>query len=155
MTLILSLKVSGECLWQIFGKADDSWLNRPDFLNKYKSINIYRFRFMQLSFPQKTLWCCCLIWRRAAIYWLMCDATHKPTSSMCGCVFLYLVLCVSQNSLHGSLRGGLHNLLDVVVLGLKERTMKWNHNGSSKTINKKKKRKEIIVGFFGLILVLK
>lgn len=36
--------------------------------------------------------------------------------------FLYLVLCVSQNSLHGSLSSGLDNLLDVVVLGLKDKT---------------------------------
>lgn len=28
------------------------------------------------------------------------------------------MLCVSKNTLHGSLRGGLHDLLDVIVFGL-------------------------------------
>lgn len=37
--------------------------------------------------------------------------------------FLYLVLCVSQDSLHGSLRCCLDNLLDVVILGLKDNTL--------------------------------
>lgn len=33
--------------------------------------------------------------------------------------FLYLILCVSQNSFHRSLSSSLDNLLDVVILGLK------------------------------------
>ena len=34
------------------------------------------------------------------------------------CSGTYLVLCVSQNSLHGSFRGGLDHFLDVIVFGL-------------------------------------
>lgn len=40
---------------------------------------------------------------------------------MSSTLLVYLVLCVSQNSLHGSLGGGLDHLLDVVVLGLEGR----------------------------------
>lgn len=48
---------------------------------------------------------------------------HHIQYNACICV-LYLVLCVCQESLHGSLSSGFDNLLDVVVLGLKERTNK-------------------------------
>lgn len=33
----------------------------------------------------------------------------------------YLVLCVSQNALHGSISCSLHNLLDIIVFGLLRR----------------------------------
>lgn len=39
-------------------------------------------------------------------------------------LFVYLVLCVSQDSLHGSLSSCLDNLLDVVILGLKDKHVK-------------------------------